>query len=146
MMQRFAAWGTVGQSKEADHETTMTGQTRKFFEALAERGHDPRLEDATGTLRVDVEDQHQVEYWFLTVEKGDVTVSRGDAEADAVIRADRKLFESMLAGEISPVVAFRRDSIVPRGNLGLIQAFQRVFMAAPLSPSMNGAVRFARTG
>ena len=34
----------------------MTDATTEFFQELAERGHEPALEKATGTLRFDLSD------------------------------------------------------------------------------------------
>src|SRR5262245_41859575 len=109
----------------------MTGPTTEFFENLAERGQVPLFQRMTGTLRFDIEDGKRVDHWYVTLEKGDVTVSHDDGEADGVIRTERKLFDGMVSGTVNPMAAFLRGLIVPQGDLGLILAFQRAFPGPP---------------
>jgi len=54
----------------------MANATSAFFERLAERGTAPELERTTGTLRVDVERDGQVDHWRVEMRRGAVTVSR----------------------------------------------------------------------
>ena len=54
----------------------MTDATAKFFDALVERGHEPLLEKATGTVRIDLKDGRKTDRWLVTVAKGDIKVSR----------------------------------------------------------------------
>ena len=105
----------------------------EFFEELAERGHEPLLDGTTGTLRLDIQDGKRVEHWFVAINRGDVKVSHDDAKADAVVRADRALFDGLASGKINAMAAFLRGVIEPRGDLGLVIAFQRLFPGPPSS-------------
>ena len=55
--------------------------TADFFGALAERGHEPLLDKAEGTIRVEVVDGNRVERWLLSIDHGDVTVSKTNGAA-----------------------------------------------------------------
>ena len=61
----------------------------EFFAELDRRGHEPLLENARGSARFDVTDGKQTDRWLLTIEKGDLAVSRKNAAADCVVRVDR---------------------------------------------------------
>ena len=61
-----------------------TDATATFFEQLAARGHEPLLQSASGTLRFELKNGGRTQYWFVTIDKGDITVSHANAEADAV--------------------------------------------------------------
>ena len=83
----------------------MTDATAKFFDALVERGHEPLLEKATGTVRFDLKDGRKTDRWLVTVAKGDIKVSRRNLRADCVTTAgyihrfDVKL---KLLGDLTP--------------------------------------------
>jgi putative sterol carrier protein len=119
----------------------MTGATAEFFEELGQRGHEPLLQSVTGTLRFDVENGKRVEHWFVTVDKGDVAVSRRDAHADAVVRADRTLADGMASGNVNPMAAVLRGAAEVRGDLGLVMSFQRLFPGPPRSRTKSGSAR-----
>jgi putative sterol carrier protein len=99
----------------------------EFFRGLAARGREPLLQNVSGTLRFDLIDGQRVEHWYLTIKDGDVAVSRSDAEADAVVRAAKDLFEGMTAGRVNAMASALRGALVPRGNLALVVSFQRLF-------------------
>ena len=105
--------------------------TSEFFDALAKRGHEPLLKSATGTLRFDLRNGRRVEHWYVTVSKGDVAVSRKNAEADAVVRTDKALFDGMATGKVNTMAAVLRGVLGVEGDLGLIISFQRLFPGPP---------------
>jgi putative sterol carrier protein len=98
----------------------MTDATTEFFEQLEERGHEPVLEKSTGTVRFDIKDG-----------KGDVTVSRRNAAADCVVRADKALFDDMTTGRANPMAALLRGAVSAEGDVGLMASFQRLFPGPP---------------
>jgi len=116
-----------------------------FFAQLAERGHEPLLARGSGTLRFDLADGKKVEHWLVTLEKGDVAVSRRNTAADLTLRADRSLFEQMVTGKMNATAAVLRGLLAVEGNLGLLILFQRLFPGPP-RPRAKGSARQGRSG
>jgi putative sterol carrier protein len=98
-----------------------------FFENLVSKGHEPLLHHASGTLRIDLQTEEGVERWFVTMTRGDVTVSHRNTRADATMRMDRKLFEGMVRGVVNLGAALLRGVLQIDGDLGLVMAFDRLF-------------------
>jgi putative sterol carrier protein len=109
----------------------MADATTEFFEELAQRGHEPLLQNVSGTLRVDVYDGRRVENWFVAINKGDVAVSHKKAVADAVLRVERALGDAIASGKTNPMAAFLRGAAEVRGDLGLVISFQRLYPGPP---------------
>ena len=139
-------------SAASEQGSTMTDvstadPTAEFFRGLVEQGHHPLLATTQGTLRFDlVDDDHdRVERWFVTVSKGDVTVSHKNAKADAVARTDRALFDRISSGTENAMAALLRGALLPEGDIALLLSFQRVFPGPSRStgdvsaPSARGA-------
>ena len=115
-----------------------TDATAMFFAELGRRGHEPLLQKVTGTFRFEVTGE-RAEHWLVDVKQGDVTVSRRNVKADAVVRADRKVFDAISSGEMNALAATLRGAAVIQGDLGLLAGFQRLFPGPP------GAKSTART-
>ena len=120
----------AGRTKNLDITADPVGE---FFRDLAERGREPLLQNVSGTLRFDLVDGERVEHWHLTVKDGDIAVSHEDAEADAVVRTAKVLFEGMTAGRVNAMAAALRGALVPQGNLALVVSFQRLFPGSAVS-------------
>ena len=105
--------------------------TRAFFDDLAAREHEPLLQNDSGTIRFDLADGRRVEHWYVSIDKGDVTVSHEDATADTVLRVDRSLFDQIASGRRNAIAATLRGELVPEGNLSLLILFQRLFPGPP---------------
>jgi putative sterol carrier protein len=111
----------------------MTDPTAEFFDELGRRGHEPLLEKATGTLRFDVADGKRVARWLVTINKGDVTVSRENRRADCVVRADKVLFDKTVRGRANAMAALLRGAIGVEGEPELLVLFQRLLPGPPRS-------------
>ena len=109
----------------------MTETTGAFFEALGQRGHEPLLEKISGSVRFGIVDGKRVERWLLTVDKGDVAVSRKNVRADCTLRADKDLFRRVTRGEVNAMAATLRGDIVLDGNSALLVPFQRLLPGPP---------------
>ncbi|MEV4756135.1 SCP2 sterol-binding domain-containing protein [Micromonospora sp. NPDC049559] len=109
----------------------MTDATAKFFESLERRGHEPLLEKATGTLRVDLRTDHYTEHWTIHINRGDLSVSREQRDAEAVVGSSPELFERLVRGEENAVAAMLRGDMTVFGNLQLILRVERLFPGPP---------------
>src|SRR6266571_3387069 len=109
----------------------MTDSTAEFFEALGSRGHEPLLEKATGIVRFDLVDGKRTERWLVMLDRGDVSVSRKNAAADCIVRADRTLFDAMARGDVNGMAAYLRGELTLDGDPELLVLIQRVLPGPP---------------
>jgi putative sterol carrier protein len=110
-------------------EGAMADATTEFFTRLEERGHEPLLEKARGSLRFDLVGNGRKARWFVEIDRGDLAVSHRNAKADCVIRADKALFDRIATGKENAVAAVLRGAMGIEGNRQLLVLFQRVFPA-----------------
>ena len=101
--------------------------TEAFFERVAKTDHEPLLARIKGTLRFDLDESGRIEHWFVSVDRGRVSVSHRNAAADAVLEADRSLFNQIVDGSVNGMAAVLRGAVVPKGDLGLLISFGRLF-------------------
>lgn len=111
----------------------MPDATTEFFTGLEERGHEPLLEKARGSIRFDLLDDGRRARWLVEIDRGDLAVSHRNAKADCVIRAEKALFDRIATGEENAVAAVLRGAMAIEGNRQLLVLFQRVFPAPPES-------------
>ena len=111
----------------------MADPTAEFFDALAEREHEPLLEKASGTLRFDLKDGKRTDRWLVEVKKGDVAVSRRNVRADSVISTDKALFDGIASGRTNAMAALLRGAMGVEGDVQLLVLFQRLFPGPPRS-------------
>jgi predicted lipid carrier protein YhbT len=107
----------------------MADSTANFFDELGRRGHVPLLEKAIGTIRFDLVDGTRAECWLVTVDKGDVSVSRKNVAADCVVRMERTVFDSMMRGDANPMAAYLRGALTFEGDPEFLVLIQRAFPA-----------------
>lgn len=98
-----------------------------FFAELGRRGHEPLVENTSGSARFDVADGKQTERWLLTIDKGDLSVSRKNAAADCVVRVDRPSFERAVSGKVNLMAAALRGEFSLDGDPRLLVHLQRLF-------------------
>ena len=99
----------------------------RFFAELAARGHEPLLRKARGSTRFDVRDGRRTRRWLVTVDDGDIGVSTGNGEAACVVRADKAVFDRIVAGRMNAVAAVLRGDLEVEGDWRLIVRMQRLF-------------------
>src|ERR1039457_1487532 len=104
----------------------MDDPTTVFFERLRAQGRSPLLQSVAGTLRFNLVHGDLEESWYVTIKKGEVSVSRADRAADCMGRAEKTLFNGMVAGEVNATAATLRGALAVKGNVGLFLMFQRL--------------------
>src|SRR5262245_2332461 len=122
----------------------MSDPTRQFFEELAQRDHEPLLENTSGTMRFDITNGKKTDHWFVTIDKGDVTVSHRSGDADASIVASKALFDTLASGNVSPVAAALRGTLAIEGDWGLLVLFRRL-LPGPSTAKRRAPARTGRS-
>jgi putative sterol carrier protein len=122
----------------------MTDATAEFFQRLAGRGHEPLLEKVKGTIRFDLVDRARTERWLVTLDKGDVSVSRKNVAADCIVRAEKTLFDAMVSGDANGMAALLRGELTFDGDPEFLVLFQRVLPAPAAQRPSRGAERGRR--
>ena len=118
---------------------TRVDTTEAFFKGVAKTDQ-PLLARINGTLRFDLDDKSKIEHWFVSVDRGRVSVSHRNAAADAVVEADRSLFDQIVDGSVNGMAAVLRGAVVLKGDLGLMISFARLFrspMTSAQQPPQN---------
>jgi putative sterol carrier protein len=104
----------------------MSDETGQLFEALSNRGSDPLLAKARGTVRFDIVKGRATESWLVRIDKGNIKVSRGAGRADTVFRGSRELFADLATGKENAFAARLRGAIGVEGDMRLAVLFQRI--------------------
>jgi putative sterol carrier protein len=112
----------------------------EFFAELGRRGHEPLLEKARGSARFDVADGRRTDRWLVTIDKGDLRVSRRNAAADCILRVERSSFERAVAGKLNLTAAVLRGEVAIGGDPRLLVLIRRLFR----KPSRRRRSRAAR--
>jgi putative sterol carrier protein len=105
--------------------------TTGFFERLRKRAYEPVLGHLAGTLRFDVVDATQITHWYVTVHDGNVAISRKQARADTVIRADKHVLDGICSGRENAMACMLRGVLQIDGDLVLAARFERLFPGPP---------------
>lgn len=117
----------------------MADPTSEFFERLSHQGA-RSLANVTATFRVDLDQGMATEHWFLTIDKGDISVSSQNVEADAALRTDKEMFDRLVRGEASPLPSLLRGLVHVEGDTELIVLFQGLFPAPSGGRSRQASV------
>jgi putative sterol carrier protein len=130
-----------------------------FFDGLAAPGHVATFERESATLRFDVDEpdaerdahgrSHRTQArsgqsglvhedpWHLTINNGDVTVTRKVEQADTVVHMSRPDLEAMVTGGLNAQAALLRGLITCEGSMAALMIFQR---SLPGPPGSTGRV------
>ena len=119
----------------------MSETTREFFDALERHGHERVLKKTNGTIRFDLEHDHEVDHWFVEIRGGAVRVSQQNSDADTVVRSDNAFFDRMVRGEAKPLPAWLRNDITTEWKFQFIVLLERLFAPPPGARHPRMAVR-----
>jgi predicted lipid carrier protein YhbT len=121
---------------------TMTADPiSQFFADLAAPGHLATFEGHSATLRFDVHESGQVQHWYVAVSNGDVTVTRQNKAADAVIHVERPPFEAIVTGRMNAQAALLRGVLTCEGSMAALLMFQRCLPGPPDSTGRVAPIR-----
>jgi hypothetical protein len=122
----------------------MTASTVDFFDDLGRRGHEPLLERVSATVRFDITDGGQTDHRLVRIDHGDIRVSAENEPADCVIGGDRALFDAIVGGRMTAMVALLRGQLAVDGDPELLVLTQRLFPGPPAGSSGRSAVAEGR--
>ncbi|MFI7434536.1 SCP2 sterol-binding domain-containing protein [Micromonospora haikouensis] len=111
----------------------MLDATTTFFEELDRRGYEPLLVKTSGTIRFDLHEGPQTTHWLVTVDRGRMSVSQEDREADTVVNTSPVLFEDLAAGREHGIAAILRGDMTVSGDARLVVQMERLFPGPPTS-------------
>jgi alkyl sulfatase BDS1-like metallo-beta-lactamase superfamily hydrolase len=123
----------------------MPDITAEFFDDLAQRGQEPLLRNASGTMRFDIADGKKTESWFVTIDKGDLTVSRSADAANSTLVTSKALFDRLASGKASAVAEVLRGTLTIEGDWRLLVLFRRILPGPSTGKSPTGPPTPART-
>ena len=118
--------------------------TTEFFDGLGQRGYEPLLRKSSGTVRFEIVDGKRTERRYVSVDRGNVSVSRRRGAAQGVIRADRALFGRIATGELNPIAAVLRGELAVEGDWRLLVLVQRLFPGPPRKRASRRAAGYSK--
>jgi hypothetical protein len=118
----------------------MTSPTEELFDEMSRHRHEPRLENITGTVRVELVEGTCTEHWFIEIINGDVDVTRENLEADAAFRCERGLFDRAATGEENLTAALLRGEVTAEGQVELMVNLERLMPGPPSSAARRRLV------
>jgi putative sterol carrier protein len=102
----------------------MPESPREFFETLESRVNSAKAAGLTATYRFDIDGAGT---WIVDVDDGRVSVSEGDAEADATISASSETFMKIANREQNPTAAYMSGKLKVKGDMGQAMKLQKLF-------------------
>lgn len=117
----------------------MADATQEFFQGLARQGHDPRLRVIDeGSVRFDISRDGQVDHWLVAIDGGDIAVTRQATGGDAVVEADRAVFDRIARGEAYFLTTVLRGEATVAGSSRLFAVVRRLFPPPPGGTTRTG--------
>jgi putative sterol carrier protein len=97
---------------------------KEFFDSLENRTDASRTAGMTNSYLFDIEG---VGKWTVSVDDGNVNVSEGGEDADAVITTSEETFEKIVSGEQNPTSAYMTGKLKVKGDMGAAMKLQKLF-------------------
>jgi putative sterol carrier protein len=109
----------------------MPDAIAEFFESLRSRSPEPLLGTVCGSLRFEVSSGRSTERWLVSIDAGNLAVSRRGGKADCTVRARRDVFNRVATGELNAFSAMLRGEVAAEGDPLLLVRFQRLLPSPP---------------
>ena len=97
---------------------------REFFESLQSRVDSSKTAGMNNSYLFDIDGAGK---WKVDVRDGNVSVTEGEGDADAVISASEETFEKMVSGEQNPTSAYMTGKLKVKGDMGAAMKLQKLF-------------------
>ena len=107
--------------------TPQPDPTARFFEELAARDHEHLLRKAKGSTRFDLVAGRKTDRWFVTVDKGDIAVTRQSVAGGLRPPRGEGDVRQSGSGKLNAVAAVLRGDIQVEGDWRLLVRMQRLF-------------------
>ncbi|MFG1779990.1 hypothetical protein ACGFIR_12680 [Micromonospora sp. NPDC049051] len=112
----------------------MADATQEFFHDLARRGHDRRLRAVDeGSVRFDISHDGRTDHWLVLIEKGDISVCEQATGGEAVVEADRAVFDRIASGEAYFLTTVLRGEASVAGSPRIFATVRKLFPPPPTS-------------
>jgi putative sterol carrier protein len=118
----------------------MTESSAEFFDDLGRRGHEPLLQRVSATVRFDITDGERTEHRLVRIDHGDIRVSADNEPADCVLGGDRAVFDAIVGGRMTAMVALLLGVLAVDGDPELLVLTQRLFPGPAAGSSRRDAV------
>jgi putative sterol carrier protein len=97
---------------------------RAFFESLESRVDESKTAGMNNSYLFDIEGAGT---WKVDVQDGNVTVTEGGEDADAVITTSEETFEKITSGEQNATSAYMTGKLKVSGDMGAAMKLQKLF-------------------
>jgi putative sterol carrier protein len=97
---------------------------REFFETLESRVDPSKTSGMRNSYLFDIEGAGK---WKVDVDDGQVKVTEGDADADAVISTSEETFTKIASGDQNPTSAYMTGKLKVKGDMGAAMKLQKLF-------------------
>jgi putative sterol carrier protein len=97
---------------------------KEFFDTLESRIDTSRTTGMNNSYLFDIEGAGK---WKVDVQDGQVTVTEGGEDADAVITTSAETFEKIASGEQNPTSAYMTGKLKVKGDMGAAMKLQKLF-------------------
>jgi hypothetical protein len=118
----------------------MTTSSLEFFDDMGRRGHEPLLERVRATVRFDITEGRRTEHRLVRIDHGDIRVSAADGPADCVLGGDHAVFDAIVSGRTTVMVALLLGVLAIDGDPELLVLTQRLFPGPAAGRSRSDAV------
>ena len=97
---------------------------QEFFDSLETRADASKTAGMTNSYLFDIEGAGK---WTVSVDDGNVRVTEGGEDADAVITTSEETFEKIVSGEQNPTSAYMTGKLKVKGDMGAAMKLQKLF-------------------